>query len=620
MHYYVSQKNTSAGSGTQSDPFQTIGQAARIAMPGDTVIIGDGVYREWVDPQNGGLGDNQRITYISAAGEHPVVSGAEPLGGWEHWEGTIWSAAVPNTLFGEYNPYADEIFGDWYDGLGQTHHTGELFAGSKALFEAPSLAALRTKADVPEKALRWFAVVEQTRTVFYADLGGQDPNTLPMEFSVRPFCFFPRKEGIGYLTVSGLALCRAATQWAPPTAFQPGLIGTHWSKGWVIENCKIYDSKCCGVSLGKKRDAKDNCWSYNPSKSGTQTYTESIFSNLRDGWSKETVGGHTVRNNEIYNCGQTGIVGCMGGAFCEITGNHIHHINTRYELGGAEIAGIKLHAAIDTVIEKNVIHDCSRGLWLDWQAQGAAVRKNVFFRNEASEDMFIEVCQGPCMVENNLMLSGCSLVNFSQGTALVHNLFAGKLLAKPDTSRFTFYHVPHATAVQGMILVYGGDDRVLNNIFLGQDTENRYPGAYGTACYEGYLHAAVKKTLENDTPACDVGRTLPVIVRDNLYLNGAESWAHEQAPHTLPGFRAELSVTEEDGRFYLCSNLGELAGTVRGEQVTTVVLGSAFEPEQPFENRDGSPLSVDSDFLGQPRGAQAAIGPFEHCGSRVLLI
>ena len=64
----------------------------------------------------------------------------------------------------------------------------------------------------------------------------------------------------------------------------------------------------------------------------------------------------------------------MGGAFSDIVRNHIHHINIRGEFSGAEMAGIKLHAAIDTNIENNVIHDCNRGLWLDWEAQGTEKR------------------------------------------------------------------------------------------------------------------------------------------------------------------------------------------------------------------------------------------------------
>ena len=36
----------------------------------------------------------------------------------------------------------------------------------------------------------------------------------------------------------------------------------------------------------------------------------------------------------------------MGGVFSIIEDNHIHHINNMMELGGAEIAGIKMHAAL----------------------------------------------------------------------------------------------------------------------------------------------------------------------------------------------------------------------------------------------------------------------------------
>ena len=61
----------------------------------------------------------------------------------------------------------------------------------------------------------------------------------------------PLENGINYIVVSGFALRQAATQWAPPTAYQDGLIGPHWSKGWIIEDCEISESKCSGISLGK---------------------------------------------------------------------------------------------------------------------------------------------------------------------------------------------------------------------------------------------------------------------------------------------------------------------------------------------------------------------------------
>ena len=53
-------------------------------------------------------------------------------------------------------------------------------------------------------------------------------------------------------------MMHAATPWAPPTAEQIGLIGTHWSKGWIIENNDISYSTCVGIALGKYGDQWDN--------------------------------------------------------------------------------------------------------------------------------------------------------------------------------------------------------------------------------------------------------------------------------------------------------------------------------------------------------------------------
>ena len=623
MIYHVQSSAPAGGDGSPQHPFRKISRAAGLAAPGDTVLIGDGVYREWVSPRLGGLGPNQRITYCAAPGARPVITGAEVLGGWQPWQGQVWRAEADNALFGRRNPYAEEIFGDWYDGLGQTHHTGEVFLDGAALYEAPSLQALLDPPADPRRPGRWFACPGPDTTVFYADFAGRDPAEACVEISVRPFCFFPRQTGVDYLTLQGLTFCQAATQWAPPTAFQPGAVGPHWSKGWIIEDCCIHDSKCCGLSLGKKRHPRDNAWSRDPAKGGTQTYTEMVFATLQDGWSRDKVGGHIVRRNEIYNCGQAGIVGCMGGAFSTIADNHIHHVNIRGEFSGAEMAGIKLHAAIDVVIDHNVIHDCNKGIWLDWQAQGAAVRRNLLYRNDREEDLFLEVCHGPCLVENNVLLSARSFLNVSQGTACLHNLFAGKLLAVPDTNRFTMYHLPHSTQVGGVMLVYGGDDRVLYNIFAGSTRQVWQDGAYGTACYQAYSHEAAPRSRDNDTPAADLGRTLPVTARQNLYLHGAECWQWETDPRTLPDFTAQISVEERDGEIWLCTNLEEIADALeawRVDRADTGMLGVAFQPGQPFENRDGTPYRTETDLAGRPRPARPCLGPLEPPARRLRVL
>ena len=99
--------------GSASSPLRTISRAADLARPGDTVLVHGGEYREWVQPRRGGLSATRRITYQAAPGEHVVVKGSERVTGWEQEAGNVWRASVPNSLFGDWNPFAQEIAGDW---------------------------------------------------------------------------------------------------------------------------------------------------------------------------------------------------------------------------------------------------------------------------------------------------------------------------------------------------------------------------------------------------------------------------------------------------------------------------------------------------------------------------
>ncbi|MCI8522056.1 MAG: right-handed parallel beta-helix repeat-containing protein [Lachnospiraceae bacterium] len=608
MEYYVSQENgRQNGTGTRENPFRTIGQAAEIARGGDRIIIGKGIYREWVSPCYGGLNEHQRISYIAKSGEKPVISGAEEVTGWEPVEGGLWKKVLDNTFFGEYNPFAHILSGDWYDDLGKPHHTGEVYLDGRAMYEEPSVSAL-TKSVSAEKGLRWYAQVLEENTEIWCNFGDTDPNSHLVEVNVRPFGFFPNREGVDYIQISGLWIRQVASNWAPPTAFQPGALGTHWSKGWIIENCTISHSKCSGISIGKRKDAFDNAWSADPVKGGAQTYTEAVFSNLKRGWSKDLVGSHIIRNNHIYDCGQTGIVGCMGGAFSTIENNYIHDINIRGEFEGAEIAGMKLHAPIDTIIRGNCFRNCNRGLWLDWQAQGARVTQNIFWEN-AWQDMFLEMCHGPCVIDNNLFLSKTNLRNTSQGSALVHNLFAGALKVRRDISRFSMYHMEHDTFVKGVMLIYGGDDRVINNIFLGGEESGK---EFGTGGYDDCPDMSKGREKQtNDRPLVYADSMLPVEIHHNLYFNGACSYRYEQNTE-VGSQKAEWEIIEEAGVYYLKTNLFDCGWGKKADLITSDVLGYAFESAARYENADGSALLVDKDLNGKQREAGGAmIGPFE---------
>ena len=51
--WYVDNQDPRASddnNGSKKSPFKTINQATQLAMPGDTVLVADGVYREHVSP------------------------------------------------------------------------------------------------------------------------------------------------------------------------------------------------------------------------------------------------------------------------------------------------------------------------------------------------------------------------------------------------------------------------------------------------------------------------------------------------------------------------------------------------------------------------------------------
>lgn len=666
MKYYVNASAKRSGQGSYDDPFQSIQEAANIAKPGDEVLVYPGIYREYVNPINAGTED-ARITYTSVEPLKAVITGAEEVKNWEPYEGDVWVARIPNGIFGDYNPYTTLVSGDWYI-ASFIAHTGEVYLNDKSLYEVIDLSKVlkpeisKESWDPEFSVYTWYTKQdpEKNETLIYANFHGFNPNQENVEINVRENCFYPSKEGVGYLTLSGFKVNKAATQWAPPTAYQEGMIGPHWSKGWIIEDCEVSHSKCSGISLGKyKQPNNDNKWLKWKYKDGTQTERDCICQAQLEGWSKETIGSHIIRRCNIHDCGQTGIVGHLGGAFSLIEDNHIHHINNKQNLAGAEIGGIKMHAAIDVIYRRNHIHHCTRGLWLDWQAQGTRVTQNLFHHNTVpiaddcihaglqgiGEDIFIEVSHGPTLVDNNILLSDRAMKLPTQGVALVHNLIAGSFacvgigtdngaltLASP---RYTPYHLPHRTEVAGFMTILHGDMRFYNNIFVQKpmrpgmkkvmdimqnEGKNEWEDGnivVGTWTYDGY--ESYEEWLKDFEGYCGMGsptsdkyyKHLPVWAEGNVYFNGAKAWKKEKNCVEDTEHDVQIEVEENGGEWKLKTNLNEVLPEITLGTISTETLGMAFEPEQMFENPDGTPIVFNTDYFGKHRKINPVVGPFE---------
>jgi hypothetical protein len=718
--YHVSVSGNDLHEGTDAKPLRTISAASRLAQAGDVITVHEGVYRERINPPRGGESDRKHVVYQAAPGEKVIIKGSEVAKGWQKVQNDTWKVSIPNSFFGDLNPYSDLIHGDWFDPRGRVHHTGAVYLNGHWLIEAPKLddvlapvgqsspgiaggqdyllnvawlrpgkkadatgriaassfaaqqgiqtapcsdggecigwiehgdwvrydkvdfglrtelieirAASATEGGIieirldatngnllgtcsvpntgdwqtwssfnakikpvsgvktlclvfkagksdPISAPLWFAQVDASNTTIWAQFPGVNPNDAEVEINVRRTVFYPDKPGINYITVRGFTMMHAATPWAPPTAEQIGLIGTHWSKGWIIENNEIRYSTCVGITLGKYGDQWDNT-----SQDTAEGYVKTIERALENGWSRDNIGHHLVRNNHIAYCEQAGIVGSLGAVFSTITGNVIHDIHVRQLFTGAEMAGIKIHAAIDTEISHNHIYRTCRGIWLDWMAQGTRVTRNLLHDNHGSEDLFVEVNHGPFLVEHNLFLSSNALFDMSEGGAYVHNLFAGRIVLRPELGRATPFHKAHSTEVAGLRNIEGGDDRFYNNIFVSYD---------GLAPY--------------DTA------TLPVQMAGNVFVKGAHPSKYEQDPLVRQESDPGIELVEEKDGVYLHIMLDKTWAEKRSRQlVTTELLGRAKILDLSYEQPDGSPYRIGTDYLGKKRNTTNPFpGPFE---------
>ena len=587
--YHVAKTGNDKNPGSTEAPFLTIQAAANIAQPGDVITVHEGVYREWVKPPRGGDSESKRIVYQAAEGEKAEIKGSEIVKGWKKITENVWSVAIPNTFFGDYNPYTDKIHGDWFTDLGRVHHTGDVYLNGNSLWES---ALMETVLNPPKTEIRiggqpsptfWYCESDKENTFIFANFRDANPNEEQVEINVRKACFYPLINNVNYITVRGFTLQHAATQWAPPTAEQIGLIGTNWSKGWIIENNIISDSRCSGVTLGKHGDEFDNT-----SEDSAEGYVETIHRAIKRGWSKENIGSHVVRNNTIFNCEQTGICGSLGAIFSTIENNTIYNIWKKRQFTGAEMGGIKIHASIDMLIKNNRLYNCGRGLWLDWMAQGTRVTQNLLYNN-TTDDIFVEVNHGPFLIDNNILLSKLAVRDWSEGGAYVHNLFAGNFELRPQ-GRFTPFHKPHSTELAGLKQTRGGDNRFYNNIFVNGFHE---PGFKITGL-QIYNNAE-----------------LPVFADGNMYCNGVEVFKADKNFLEINA-QIEAKIPDDKSGFYIDFNFPESIQKLETKTVTTELLGKAIVPEQGFENRDGSPLLIDSDFFGKKRDPKnPTAGPFE---------
>ena len=399
--YYVSNRHIHAndnGAGTREEPFLTINHAAQIAMPGDTVIVAKGVYRERVSPANSGE-NGRRITYKSEEYGKAVIKGSNAFTGvFEPWN-NLYRTYLPKEEYGHtfYVQLADshtipDHYEDWEESLRpkmvngqmvyiQTDYPsltlGQVFVNDENLIEKINMDAVKNSNH------SWY--FDRQSGILYVNYPDLDSNEDVIELTARNRIFAPYRRGLGYITVEGFTMMHCGNQfpsefWENPENAQAGALGTRSGHNWIIRNNIIANIKNIGVDIGCEcRDV--------PILEG---YPSVPIENIRD---------HIVENNAFYDCGSCSITG-LGHYNSRITGNYIEKSNS-LNFSAPEAAGIKLHYCFNADIYDNKIIDSNcDGIWLDNIYTGTKIHHNTII-NTSTSGIMLELGAGPVEVFNN---------------------------------------------------------------------------------------------------------------------------------------------------------------------------------------------------------------------------
>ena len=103
---------------------------------------------------------------------------------------------------------------------------------------------------------------------------------------------------------------------------------------------------------------------------------------------------------------------------------------------------------------------------------------------------------------------------------------------------------------------------------------------------------------------------LPVWLGGNVYFNGAKPAEQEQDAVVDTEHEITIGVKEENGKWKLETNVYDYLPQNACAVISTETLGMAFEPEQKYENPDGTPIVFRYDYFGNRQGIHPLPGPF----------
>jgi len=422
--YYVSASTgNDRNQGTLDKPFKTISRGAVLALPGDTVYVMEGIYRERVSPARGGAPGNP-IVYFAQPGKRVYVRGSElwkPK--WQQESKGVFYARPADSLFNDDvyydsgNPFKVIISSTpwnrngYAEGIKSVKYTlGQVFVKGEMWKQVP----VKDEMLVQDKT--WWYDATSGNIYLNATNGTSIPGA-DVEITTRRRIFAPHQRGLAYIQVIGFIFEHCGNQftanfWNTRENAQSGAVGLRQGSHWLIKNNIIRYANTLGIDCGKEGpDNERDTRRVNP---GVELSTDNV-----------------IEHNYLIDNGSNGLAS-YGSKNLVIKDNVVMYNNNLRFLGYMryEQAGIKLHGADKTVITNNyVTNNFTQGIWFDNQFPDARITKNVIACN-SEYGIFLEMSDYPynkVIIDNNIIIQNTKnaiYMHDASGSTVINNLLA----------------------------------------------------------------------------------------------------------------------------------------------------------------------------------------------------
>lgn len=411
--YYVSKAAGASDDnpGTKEAPFATINKAAQVLQPGEKVLVGGGVYDEFVRPARGGESAEKMISYEAAPGEKVVLTGAKTYkGDWVDpygWKvigrgvyynidvnydenAKVYEGSFERDDFDKINPFsqvncASQAFGGcefWF------HYTPkeadwQPFLKRRGLIMCDGEPLVQVNYSHQLSQLPGSYWVEDSGFKFCVRLKDDShPKDHVITYTCRDQLFAPAVPYTSYVRVKGLEF-EFVGNGCPGS--QKGALSTYCGHHWILENNKVRWANGVGIDVGHESPQRQN--------------------------EGHPAGGTIVRGNHVSWCGVCGIAGLPGspnknqGLLLEynvLDNNCWHDIEFNWESGA-----IKVHGVQDGLIRFNIVTNNWYGtaIWTDYANINERICANVIIGGKSliMGGIFVEASDVLNQVDHNLV-------------------------------------------------------------------------------------------------------------------------------------------------------------------------------------------------------------------------